>query len=197
MRSEKGSALITIILVVLVLTMVGIAGVLYMTMEDKLSGNDKITQAALYAAENGLRVGEKVIYDAALTNSSAVINTLLNPTAPPCPNLSPPGGGYAAVPLVIGTTTYYQVSIPLPPGVPGIAQYSIYVRNNEDDPAPGSATVDNDKKINMVVVSTVTAPSGRGITKILEEQMFTGGAGGMGGLQKGVNAGGTGAQGVK
>lgn len=197
MRSEKGSALITIVLVVFVLTMVGIAGVLYMTMEDRLSGNDRLTKAALYAAEDGLRVGEKDIYDAALTNSTAVITALLNPSSPPCPDLSPPGGGYAAVPLVIGAKTYYQTQIPMPSGVPGIAQYSIYVRNNNDDPAPGSATVDNDKKINLLVVSSVTDPSGKGITKILEEQMFTGGAGGMGGLQKGVNAGGTGAQGVK
>ena len=63
MRHEKGSALITIVLVVFVLTMVGIAGVLYMTVEDRISGNDQILKGALYAAENGLRRGERIITD--------------------------------------------------------------------------------------------------------------------------------------
>ena len=41
MNSERGSALIIVVLVVFVLTMVGIASVMFMTMEDRLSGNDK------------------------------------------------------------------------------------------------------------------------------------------------------------
>ena len=195
MNREKGSALITIILVVFVLTMVGIAGVLFMTMEDRLSGNDKLQQAALYASEDGLRQAESLVSDAA-SNSSTALNQMLSPVTTN-PSLVPPGGGYAAVPLVLNGTSYYNVAVPQPSGVSGQATYSLYVRNNEDDPAPATATKDTDQKINIIAVGTVSDPSGKGITKILEEQMFLGGAGGGERLMKGANLGGTGAAGIK
>jgi len=189
MNAEKGSALITIVLVVFVLTMVGIAGVLYMTMEDRLSGNDKLQQAALYAAETGLRTGETAIKDVG-SGGSESLTTLLSATGS---TLSPPGGGYTAVSLGTG---YYEVPITLPSGAPGGANYSLYVRNNQDDPSPGSATHDTDQKINIIAVGTVSDLSGRGISKILEEQMFIGGAGGGERLMKAGNIGGTGAAGI-
>ena len=197
MRHEKGSALITVVLVVFVLTMVGIAGVLYMTMEDRLSGNEKLQQLALYAAEDGLRVAETVVATEA-ANSSSSLNLLLNPGSPPAPNLQPPGGGYAAVPLVVGTTTYYQVEVPMPTDAPGHAQYSLYLRNNTNDTTTiaDRPTRDEDQFINIISMAEVTDPSGRGITKILEEQMFLGGAGGGERLMKGNNLGGTAAAGI-
>jgi len=188
MRAERGSALITVILVVFVLTMVGIAGVLYMTMEDKLSGNDKLTQTALYAAEMGLRVGETQVRSA-MSLPAGADGLLTGSTV----SYDPPGGGYTAVSL---GTLYYQQPVALPTGVPGTVTYSLYVRNNGEDPAPASATHDNDLKINLIAVGTVSGPSGRSITKVLEEQMFIGGAGGGERLMKGGNIGGTGAAGM-
>jgi hypothetical protein len=196
MRREKGSALITVVLVVFVLTMVGIAGVLYMTMEDRLSGNEKLQQVALYAAEDGLRVAETVVATEA-ANSSTSLNILLNPSST-IPNLTPPGGGYAAVPLVVGTTTFHEIAVAMPTGAPGQANYSIFVRNNTDDTTLLSdrPTRDEDQRINIISMARVTDPSGRGITKILEEQMFLGGMGGGERLMKGGNMGGTGAAGI-
>ena len=189
-NQERGSALISVVLVVFVLTMVGIAGVLYMTMEDKLSSNEKLQQAGLYAAEAGLRAAEQQVK--AIATDSTSINGLLALTTSP-PPLTAPGGGYNAVTL---GTSFYDQAITLPTGAPGETTWSAYVRNNIDDIAGSDATHDQDQKINIVVVGTVSAPSGRTVTKVLEEQMFVGGAGGGERLMKGGNIGGTGAAGI-
>lgn len=195
MNRERGSALITVVLVVFVLTMVGIAGVLYMTVEDKISGNDKLAKAGFYAAESGLRMGEKVIIDAANANSS-YLDTMLTNTAHPSLDLG--DGGYPAVVLKDPTSTkeYYGQTVPLATGTKDQASYTLYVRNNSDDPS-GLATTNNDKKVNLIVVGSVVTGSGQTITKILEEQMDAGGAGGGERLMKGQNFGGTSAAGIK
>lgn len=189
MRQERGSALISVILVVFVLTMVGIAGVLYMTMEDKLSGNERLQQASLYAAEAGLRQAEQQV-KATCTDSTA-INTFLQDTSQP--TLVPPGSGYTAVCL---GTSFYSQAITLPTGAPGTVTWSAYLRNNMDDIAGSSATTDQDQKINIIAVGMISGLSGNLVTKILEEQMFVGGAGGGERLMKGGNLGGTGAAGI-
>ena len=76
MTKEKGSALIIVILVVLVLTIVGLAAALYMTMEDRMSQNDKLSQSAFHAAEAGLREGEQII---TRTITTSTLNTALDP----------------------------------------------------------------------------------------------------------------------
>jgi len=194
MDSEKGSALITVVLVVFVLTMVGIAGALYMTMEDRLSGNDKLQQTALYAAEDGLRVAEAALLNSA-ANSSSALNGLLCATC--TGRWNPPGGGYSATPFVVNGTAYTNIPVTMPSGATASATYSIFIRNNLDDPAPATVTVDTDQKINLISVATVSDPTGRGITKVLEEQMFMGGAGGGQRLMKGNNMGGTAGAGIK
>lgn len=188
MNRERGSALVVIVLVVFVLTMVGIAGVLYMTMEDRLSGNAKLTQEALYAAEIGLRAGESQVGATCATGSPAITALLTGSTT-----YQPPGAGYLSYSL---GTSYQNVSVPMPSGARDAATYSIYVRNNIDDLAGSSQTSDADQRINIIAVGTVNDPTGRGITKILEEQMFVGGAGGGERLMKGGNQGGTGAAGI-
>ena len=67
--SRRGSALMMTVLVVLILTIIGI-GVAYLTqVEDKFSGNDRTAHSGFYAAEAGLRVGEKLI-SAAFSDAS-------------------------------------------------------------------------------------------------------------------------------
>jgi len=196
-KAEQGSALITIVLVVFVLTMVGIAGVLYMTVEDRISSNDKLVQAGLYAADAGLRRAERVVFDAVL-NDPAALNTMLTRTTT-IPNLNPPGGGYAGIPLLDPATgsELHAVLITQPAGVVDRVQYSLYLRNNQDDTSH-SATVDGDNKANILSVGQVVDPSGRVLAeKILEEQMFLGGAGGMGGPQYLGNQAGTSSAGLK
>jgi Tfp pilus assembly protein PilX len=188
MNRERGSALVIIVLVVFVLTMVGIAGVLYMTMEDRLSGNAKLTQEALYAAEIGLRAGESVVGTTCATGSPAITGMLTGTTT-----YQPPGAGYLA--YSVGTS-YQNVSVTMPSGASDSATYSLYVRNNIDDTAGSSQNSDEDSRINIISVATVKDPTGKGITKILEEQMFVGGSGGGERLMKGGNEGGTGAAGI-
>jgi hypothetical protein len=72
--------------------------------------------------------------------------------------------------------------------------YSLYVRNNSEDPSQ-APFVDNDSTVNLVVVAQLQVAGGT-IQKILEEQMFAGGAGGGERLMKGGNIGGTGAAGI-
>lgn len=187
MHKERGSALVIIILVVFVLTMVGIAGVLFMTMEDRLSGNDKLTKEALYAAEIGLRAGESVVKTQCASGSDGITAMLTGSTT-----YQPPGTGY----LAYSAGTAYQNVVIAAPGAKETVTYSIFVRNNIDDTAGSSATQDEDSKINIVTLATVSDPSGRGITKILEEQMFVGGAGGGKDLQLQGNTGATGAAGI-
>jgi len=188
MNSERGSALIIVVLVVFVLTMVGIASVMFMTMEDRLSGNDKLTKESLYAAEIGLRAGEHQVGALCSTGSPAITALFTGTTT-----YQPPGTGYLAYSL---GTSYQNVVVPVPTGSNVNATYSIYVRNNMDDTAGSSATTDQDSKINIVTVATVSDFTGRGITKVLEEQMLVGGAGGGENLEKNANEGGTGAAGI-
>ncbi len=196
-KAEKGSALITIVLVVFVLTMVGIAGVLYMTVEDRISSNDKLVQAGLYAADAGLRRAERVVFDAVLNDPNA-LNTMLTRTTS-IPSLTPPGGGYAGIPLLDPATAaeLHEVLVPQPAGVVDQVRYSLYLRNNQDD-TTHSATTDGDQKVNILAVGQVVDPSGRVLAeKILEEQMFLGGAGGIGGPQYLGNQAGTSSAGLK
>ncbi len=194
---ERGSALITVVLVVLVLTMVGIAGALFMQVEDRVSKNDELQQAGLYAAEAGLRVGEKLVYDAAVSNSDS-LNTMLAHISTTVPDLQPPGEGYTAVVLADPTSgvEYANVVIPVPSGIVARATYTLYVRNNMDD-VTHSATVDGDSKVNLIAVGEVQDSSGRRVVeKIVEEQMDAGGAGGQHGPELGGSMAGTGASGV-
>jgi hypothetical protein len=195
---ERGSALITVVLVVLVLTMVGIAGALFMQVEDRISKNDQLQQAGLYASEGGLRVAEKVVYDAAVADSTA-IDAMLAHVSTSVPALQLPGGGFPAVVLADPTTgvEYANIAIPVPAGITDRATYTLYVRNNLDD-TTHSATVDGDSKINIIAVGEIQDPSGRRVVeKIIEEQMDAGGAGGLGGPQLGGSTAGTGAVGIK
>ena len=58
---RRGSALITVILVVLVLTVVGLGIAYFTSTEDKISGNAKMSRVGFYAAEAGLRQAEALV----------------------------------------------------------------------------------------------------------------------------------------
>jgi Tfp pilus assembly protein PilX len=211
MKAEKGSALITVILVVLVLTMVGIAGLFFMTTEDRISGVDKMEKSALYAAEAGLRFGENIV-------SAGDATAMLSYAQTPYNIYAPPGGGYQAVVLTsvnvpAHTDLALQLSDPSSGGVDvpatearGVqvpvaegyaATYSIYVRNNGEDPSR-SALADSDSIVDLVAVGTIATPTGQIIRKVVEEQLnansTAGGANSSIGFgpQKGGNASGTG-----
>lgn len=183
MRREKGSALITVILVVLVLTMVGLAALYYMTIEDTISGNDRYQKEALYLAEVGLRAGEARMAGIGV----AQINSLL--TYVNANNSPPPGSpiplltqatGYQYLGAVLtdaGNQPLYNISITYTTeGGPRTGHYSVYVRNNPNDTA-GSWTDDRDGRVDVIASGVVTSPSGAIVAqKVLSEEFFLGSA---------------------
>jgi hypothetical protein len=202
---QRGSALVSVILVLLVLTIVGVGIAYFTSMEDRLSGNTRIAKAGFYAADAGLRRGEALLAEVVNLDPVACgAQTLsLVLAARTAPILKVPGGGYdaevldlttIATPACLGADrrAYLNVSIPPPVGVPVVDQvtYSLYLRNNVDD-APGSDVVDTDGIVNLISVGTVQLSTGVTVTKMVEEQLLLTTGGGSIGGQKDVNAGGT------
>jgi hypothetical protein len=211
----KGSALVSVILVLLVLTIVGVGIAYFTSMEDRLSGNTRITKAGFYAADAGLRRGEALLIEVinldgttcGLPGVSQVrLSQLLAGRTPPV--LKVPGGGYDAQVLDLSTLPpaavgclggaggdahpYANIAIPPPAGVSVVDQvsYSLYLRNNVDD-AQGTDTLDTDNIVNLVSVGTVQLAAGVVVTKIVEEQLLLSSGGGAIGGFKDINPGGT------
>lgn len=204
---ERGSALVSVILVLLVLTIVGVGIAYFTSMEDRLSGNTRIAKAAFYAADAGLRRAEL-----AFSNTAGLINTctpitltgILSVVPAPAEVLSVPGGGNPGLPLdfrtfnevgclaVADQIKYLDIPVPVVGATPVVdrATYSLYVRNNVDDPT-GTPTSDGDNVINIVSVGSVRLVAGNVVTRILEEQLILSIGGSFGSSQKNLNAGGT------
>ena len=196
-RRARGSALVSVILVILILTIVGVGIAYFSQVEDRLSSNTRLTRMALYAADAGLRKGEMVI--GGLNAGSISLGTVLNYTGA-TPALNVPGGGpsavvmYAKDPEDLLDKEFLNVVVPSPdPTVdPYRTRFSLYVRNNPED-VLGSATVDADSIINLISVGMVVAapdvpPTDATyetklastpaiLTKIVEEQLVIGQAG--------------------
>ena len=205
---ERGSALVSVILVLLVLTIVGVGIAYFTSMEDRLSGNTRIAKAAFYAADAGLRRAELALSNTAglISTCTPITLTQILSVAPVAPGavLNVPGGGNPAVPLDLRTFNqagclaaedqiqYLNIPIPVVAATPVVdrATYSIYVRNNVDDPS-GSPTTDADNTANIVSVGTVQLVAGTSITRILEEQLILSTGGAFTGGMKSTNAGGT------
>lgn len=161
------------LLVILVLSIIGI-GIAYLTTtEDRISGNDKVGKTGFYAAEAGLRNGESLL-QTYISNGSKKIDDLLTGTT-----YTPPGGGWTAYLLVIDGVQFKDQFIQgLPTDPSGKGVYTLYVRNNQDDPF-GSATHDGDLKLNIISVGEYVAVDSsnppnilsRSIQKVLEEEL--------------------------
>ena len=149
---ERGSALVSVILVLLVLTIVGVGIAYFTSMEDRLSGNTRITKAGFYAADAGLRRGEALLQEVVKLDTTCSPPTLSDILAARTGTaLNVPGGGYPALlldfsglnPLAVaclgGVTkdahAYLDVSIPAPTTVAVVDRvtYTLYLRNNVDD----------------------------------------------------------------
>ena len=199
---RRGSALIIVILVALVLTVIGLGIAFFATTEDKTSGNVRMSKVGFYAAEAGLREAEAAITTYASSRPAGDCTPLLTGTP-----YNPPGGGRPAYPLVIDGRRFANIVLPVELGDPSTrAMYSVFVRNNEED-LTGGNNADSDKRINIVVVgqmvlvdpgsptTPILAADGVtptvGITKVIEEQILTLPEGSSSATQKGANVGGT------
>jgi Tfp pilus assembly protein PilX len=162
-RSLRGSALISVLLVVLVLTVVGLGVAYFMQVEDKLSGNARTMKTSFYAAEAGLKAGESWInagfqqagnylYLGQLVNSSN--------SAP----YNPPGGGQPAYLLVISNVTSPSaapsfLNLPVSSADASQGSFTLYVRH---DPYSDAATTVN-------LISVGQGPGN--YQRVLEEQL--------------------------
>ena len=195
-RPSRGSALVTVVLVILILTVVGLGVAYFAQMEEGLSGNARLTRAAFYTAEVGLRKGESVISNS-IVGAGYPLSTILTCSSCTRPALSLPGGGWQGIPLYggdpegSGTKEFFFQSVTgVPGGVVDQGRYSLYIRNNPDDPS-GLAAVDSDNVVLLISVGQVQGAGGRLFTKILEEQLLAGAVGAPVGGQKDSTAGGT------
>jgi hypothetical protein len=196
-RESRGSALVTVILVILVLTVVGLGVAYFAQMEEGLSGNARMLRAALYMADVGLRKGESVISQGVVGLGISISSIL---TCGGCsPPLNVPGGGYQGIILKAtdpedgAIKEFLKVSVPVPTLASGEVYdrgtYTLYVRNNPEDPA--GATNDSDGTVVLISVGQVRGAGGRIFTKIVEEELATSTFGSPAFSQYLSNAGGT------
>ena len=181
MNRERGSALIIVILVILVLTMVGLAGILYMSVESKISGNDILQKEALYAAEAGLRVGERVLSFVRVADLSTLItrtSTLSTPgVSPQVPQMPAPydinhlGTYLTQNGINGGPELAYQELDYTTRG--NRAFFSLYIRNNSTDPA--GPLIDGDARVHLISVGWLEDGNGTVLmTKIVAEELASG-----------------------
>lgn len=190
---QKGSALLTAILVILILTVIGL-GIAYFTqVEDRISGNDRIAKEGFYAAEVGLRTGERLIQNA-VTNIGDVSNLY----ATSVPTIVLPDGTTAGQ-LALPSVGAYPMAVDLA-AVPGAGattidrgQFTLYIQNNIEDLGGPVNETDQPARMNLISIGVVQLANGSlGITKILEEQLLIAIAGTGAETQKQKDAGGTG-----
>lgn len=208
---EKGAALILVIVVLLVLTVLGMAVAIFMGQEDRTSGRQDLQKLALYAAEAGLRRGEAILgglkilqvqslLDHVSTALQAFQETPILPVHPA--NSSEYDAQHLGTYLTQGGAELANVAIPLT-GQGKQAFYSVYVRNNPDDVAPNT---NGDSRIRLIAVGWVgnsgdpsAAWPQRGVAavKIVEEEFNWQGQATAESSQKLSDPGGTSSGGVE
>lgn len=208
---EKGAALIFVIVVLLVLTILGMAMAIFMGQEDRTSGRQDLQKLALYAAEAGLRRGEAVLVQLKILQVQSLLNhvsTTLQafqetPGLPVHPgDSSQYDTQHLGTYLTQAGAELANVAIPLQ-GRGKQAFYSVYVRNNPDDASP---TTNADSRIRLIAVGWVANsedPSlgwpqrGVAAVKILEEEFNWQGQATAESSQKLSDPGGTSSGGVE
>ena len=201
-ETRRGSALVMVLLVILVLTTIGIGLAYFTTVEDRISGNARLQKAGFYAAESGLRSGEAALgnFVAGNLDPNLLLPTSAQVSATPAPakTYDPPGGGYRALLLEQGGTSYEKVVMPSTlDDTHARLIFTLYVRNAAED-SSGNAYTNLDKKVNLIAVGEYVTVDGsgaivsRGIQKVLEEQVNMKPEGTSSATQKGGQAGGTG-----
>jgi hypothetical protein len=190
------------LLVVLVLTVVGLGLAYFTQLEDQTSGNIRLSKMAFYSAETGLRSGEQVI--SAAVEAAVSVKSLVQ-YGGGAKDITVPGGGLPAVPLYTAAAgEMLDQIVPAPAGANEIAVFSLYVRENADDPGQSKTPPESeDSFVNLISIGRVYAAQtvagkvvpimSRLLTeKVLEEQINLSLTGAELGAQKGGDASGTG-----
>ncbi|MCU0291204.1 MAG: PilX N-terminal domain-containing pilus assembly protein [Thermoanaerobaculaceae bacterium] len=198
---EQGVALLTVVLILLVLTVLGMTATMMMTQEDRLSSRQEMLKEAFYAAEAGLRQGETICTHTEFT--AARLTGLLRQTftpMPSCPATNPSTPVHPAVGRDSRNWTIQALGNYLADGAPIVnhevelaslagvgrtrrAYYTLYIRNNPED--MGNTVVppmnqDPDNKLRLVSVGFITDGDGVNPTtyaanilavRVLEEEL--------------------------
>jgi Tfp pilus assembly protein PilX len=184
-RREKGVALLTVVLILLVLTVLGMTATMMMTQEDRLSSRQEILKEAFYAAEAGLRQGEALCTTTEFTADR--LTKLLQQTfssMPACPAANPTLPVHPAVGRdsrnwtvqALGNYLGDGSATPIPivnhevvlASLAGLgrtrrAYYSLYIRNNPEDmgnTVSPPINQDPDNKLRLVAVGFITDGDG-------------------------------------
>jgi hypothetical protein len=204
-RFQRGVALVTVILILLVLTVLGIAATVMMTQEDRMSSRQELQKEAFYAAEAGLRRGESVLRGVSFLSlgdllrhaavASSPVTTPPVPQQPVAHQISTWDLAHLGTYLVTGGAELAGVEVPVSlgggTGVGRRAFFSVYVRNNPED--VGGPTSDSDRRIRLLTVGWVAAGDGRPLAmKVLEEEFNLAGTEFQTGPQIGGNPSGVG-----
>ena len=209
-RRQRGSALVTVLLILVILSAIGGAAIFMMRQESEVVSQLELEKAAFYAAESGLRRGEQILeregvfrvnallrYD----SSNAPETPAVTPTRPQQPTDGNPLGTYDVTHLgtylVDGGAPQARIQVGALGG--GIAGgrlfYSLYIRDNPSDivpTVPNDVTTDRDARVRLISVGWVERPSGEVMArKVLEEEINFSGVAQAPSAQKLVNAGGT------
>jgi len=89
LRAERGAALVTALLLLVILTILGISGIVTATLELQMAGNTQYQERAFQAAEHAIEV-------AMISPDLSTLNTITAPGAPACsPNCAVPESGDA------------------------------------------------------------------------------------------------------
>jgi hypothetical protein len=177
--NQRGVALITVLLILLILTALGITASMLMTQEDRTSSRQDAMRAALYAAEAGLRRGEATlnsqvllgvphdVLTALLGRASVSTQAWTNSPAQPTPPTKGSLGTWTPQRLgtyLVGTGASGFVELVNQPvavgGSTGVgpkykAFFTLYVRNNPEDIA-STVLTDTDAIVRLVSVGFIT-----------------------------------------
>jgi PilX N-terminal len=88
-RAERGAALVTALLLLVILTILGISGIVTATLELQMAGNTQYQERAFQAAEHAIEV-------AMISPDLSTLNTITSPGVPACsPGCEVPESGDA------------------------------------------------------------------------------------------------------
>jgi hypothetical protein len=177
-QGQRGVALITVLLVLLILTALGIAASMMMTREDRTSSRQDLQRAALYAAEVGLRRGEQTLNGISFSDASTILshvpqriqgwtgsptdaaNKPTQPTLGAAATWTVENLGTYLIPNVSAVAADELVNQPIAIGAYGgisrnyQALYSLYLRNNPEDLA-ATITSDTDSRVRLTAVGFI------------------------------------------
>jgi hypothetical protein len=185
---QRGSTFLVVVIVMLVLGVIGMAMIMFMEDEQSTAYAEMYERDALYAAEMGLRDGERVLENAGsgladnlLAHVAAASTTVVSPAVPDFPQRTSEydlahlgtyltAGGVELANRQIGTAASPSGRI-----MPEVF-YSLYLRNNPTDISVSDnnmgtdARQDNDFTLNLVSVGWVRFGTRIEAVKILEEE---------------------------